>query len=124
MKKIFTLLFCVTVMSLAANATDYEVMVQQCINKLLSNNQPTAIMASNIDANIDANLDANHDGVINIADVTTLIDMSLIEKQQQLAPAQQISIETIINDMLDNEPPTPTIDDVTNAVDHNIKLKK
>ena len=120
MKKIFTLLFCVTVMSLAANATDYEVMVQQCINKLLSNNQPTAIMASNIDAN----LDVNHDGVINIADVTTLIDMSLIEKQQQLAPAQQISIETIINDMLDNEPPTPTIDDVTNAVDHNIKLKK
>ena len=118
MKKIFTLLFCVVAMGFAANASELP-LVDKCINVLLGNEQPTAIMA--------ANLDANGDGVINIADVTTLIDMAL-QAQQQQAPAQQqpgeVDVQAIINDMLDGEPPTPTINDVTDGIDHNIKLKK
>ena len=118
MKKIFTLLFCVVDMGFAANASELP-LVDKCINVLLGVEQPTAIMA--------ANLDANGDGVINIADVTTLIDMALLAQQQQ-APAQQqtgeIDVQAIINDMLDDEPPTPVITDVTDGIDHNIKLKK
>lgn len=117
MKKIFTLLFCVVAMGFAANASELP-LVDKCINVLLGNEQPTAIMATN--------LDANGDGVINIADVTTLIDMALLGQQQ--APAQQqageINVQAIINDMLDDEPPTPVITDVTDGIDHNIKLKK
>lgn len=117
MKKIFTLLFCVVAMGFAANASELP-MVDKCINVLLGVEQPTAIMA--------ANLDANGDGVINIADVTTLIDMALLGQQQ--APAQQqageIDVQAIINDMLDDEPSTPVITDVTDGIDHNIKLKK
>lgn len=118
MKKIFTLLFCVVAMGFAANASELP-LVDKCINVLLGNEQPTAIMA--------ANLDANGDGVINIADVTTLIDMAL-QAQQQKAPAQQqageVDVQAIINDMLDGEPPTPTINDVTDGIDHNFKLKE
>jgi len=117
MKKIFTLLFCVVAMGFAANASELP-LVDKCINVLLGNEQPTAIMATN--------LDANGDGVINIADVTTLIDMALLGQQQ--APAQQqageIDVQAIINDMLDDEPPTPVITDVTDGIDHNNKLKK
>ena len=118
MKKIFTLLFCVVAMGFAANASELP-MVDKCINVLLGIEQPTAIMATN--------LDANGDGVINIADVTTLIDMALLA-QQQNAPAQQpqageIDVPAMINDMLDGEPPMPTINDVTDGIDHNIKLK-
>lgn len=117
MKKIFTLRFCVVAMGFAANASELP-LVDKCINVLLGNEQPTAIMATN--------LDANGDGVINIADVTTLIDMALLSQQQ--APAQQqageIDVQAIINDMLDDEPPTPVITDVTDGIDHNIKLKK
>ena len=118
MKKIFTLLFCVVAMGFAANASELP-LVDKCINVLLGNEQPTALMA--------ANLDANGDGVINIADVTTLIDMALQAQQQAPAQAQQqageIDVKAIINDMLDGEPPTPVITDVTDGIDHNMKLK-
>lgn len=118
MKKIFTLLFCVVAMGFAANASDLP-LVDKCINVLLGNEQPTALMA--------ANLDANGDGVINIADVTTLIDMALQSQQQAPAQSQQqageIDVKAIINDMLDGEPPTPVITDVTDGIDHNMKLK-
>ena len=116
MKKIFTLLFCIVAMGFAANASDLP-LVDKCINVLLGYEQPTAIMA--------ANLDANGDGVINIADVTTLIDMAL-QANQQKAPARndsEIDVQAIIDDILDGEPPTPTISDVTDGVDHNLKLK-
>ena len=116
MKNIFTLLFCVVAMGFAANASDLP-LVDKCINVLLGYEQPTAIMA--------ANLDANGDGVINIADVTTLIDMAL-QANQQKAPARndsEIDVQAIIDDILDGEPPTPTISDVTDGVDHNLKLK-
>jgi len=111
MKKIFTLLFCVTAMSLAANASNLD-MVHRCINVLLGNEQQTTITAPN--------LDANHDGVINIADVTTLIDMSLMNEGPAMAPAQSGDVNSLINDILDNEPPKPEIKDVTNAIDKKI----
>lgn len=68
MKKIFTLLFCVVAMGLAANASEFP-MVDKCINVLLGNEQPTAMMA--------ANLDANHDGEITIDDLAIIIDKEL-----------------------------------------------
>ena len=68
-------------------------------------------------------LDANQDGVINIADVTTLIDMSLQAKHSMKAPAKKSEVQTMIDDMLDNEPPRPTIHEVTEAIDKSIEKK-
>ena len=86
---------------------------QQCINALLSKTAPTAIMMTN--------LDANHDGVLNIHDVTTIIDEGLQEQQLNRAPAKDNEVESIINDILDGVPPTPSIDKVTEAVDKKLK---
>ena len=116
MKKFFTLLFCVTAMSFAANAADNMTLVDQCIDVLMSHEQPTATMM--------ATLDANQDGVINIADVTTLIDMSLQAKLSMKAPAKKSEVQTMIDDMLDNEPPRPTIHEVTEAIDKSIEKNK
>lgn len=113
MKKIFTLLFCVMAMGFAANAADDANMVYRCMDALLNQEQPTTIMA--------ANLDANNDGEFNIADVTTLIDMRLQASQVRMAPAQKGEVQTIIDDMLNNEPPTPSINKVTEAVDKTIE---
>lgn len=116
MKKFFTLLFCVTAISIAANAADDMTLVNKCIDVLMSQEQPTVAMM--------AELDANYDGEINIADVTTLIDKALIAKQVIKAPAKKSEVQAIIDDMLDNEPPTPTIHDVTDAIDKSIKQEK
>jgi hypothetical protein len=112
MKKIFTLLFCVTAMSFASQAANNYDAVQRCINYLLGLEQPMTLMATN--------LDANHDGDINIEDVTTLIDMDLEANQPAMAPAQEVDVEAVIKDMLDNEPPTPTIDDVTDTIEKKL----
>ena len=113
MKKIFTLLLCVVAFSFAANANNYVERVEQCINALLNKTAPTAIMMTN--------LDANHDGVLNIHDVTTIIDEGLQEQQINRAPAKDNEVESIINDILDGVPPTPSIDKVTEAVDKKLK---
>ena len=115
MKKIFTLLFCVAAMTSAANATDTS-MVERCINVLLGNETPTTIMATN--------LDANHDGVLSIADVTTLIDQALAAQQVNRAPARNIDVEGMINEMLENNNEEPTISDVSKAIDRNLNNKK
>lgn len=114
MKKIFTLLFCVVAMGLAANANETS-LVDHCINVLLGTEQPTALMA--------ANLDANHDGVINIDDVTTLIDMALAEKQVNRAPAQDIDVDALIDEALKSETGEPNIHDINQAIDHNLSNK-
>lgn len=88
MKRIFTLLFCAALFS-AANATDVTT-VDQCINVLLGNNQPTALRATASTAN----LDANNDGVITITDVTTLIDMILQKKMPRRMLRPRISTST------------------------------
>lgn len=115
MKKFFTLLFCITAMSIAANAADDANMVTRCMDALMNHEQPTSPMA--------ANLDANNDGVLNIADVTTLIDMNLQANQSLKAPAKKGEVQTIIDDMLNNVPPTPTINQVTEAVDKTLEKR-
>lgn len=114
MKKIFTSLFCVFALGLAANATDIP-LVDQCINVLLGVEQPTTLMA--------VNLDANHDGVINIHDVTTLIDQAL-KAEANRAPSKDIDINALIKETLETQTGQPTIHDVTDAVDHNLKNKQ
>ena len=115
MKKIFTLLICVVAMSFAAHANDNNMdLVYRCIDVLMGKSQPTAIMTTN--------LDANHDGVIDIADVTTLIDMALLAgKPAAKAPALETSVEDMIDNMLDGVEPTPTIGDVTDAIDKKLE---
>lgn len=119
MKKIFTLLFCAVAIGLAANATDTS-LVEQCINVLLENNQSTELRASG-DIAI---FDANHDGVITIADVTTLIDQILMEEQANKAPAQMIDVEAIAKQVRETQTGEPTIKEVNKAIDHNLKLKE
>ena len=115
MKKFFTLLFCVTVMGISAHAETTDI-VYQCIDKLLGGQQSTTIMATN--------LDANHDGVLNIADVTTLIDIVLQANQPNFAPEQQEEVNNLIDKIVKNEPPVPTIEDVTRAIDQAITNKQ
>ena len=116
MKKLFTLLFCVVAMGLAAHAAE-DTLVDQCINALLSQDQISTVRA--------AELDANHDGVLSIADVTTLIDLQL-EAQLQIerAPARMIDVNALIKDVLESTTGEPNINDVRNAVDHNIKQEQ
>lgn len=108
MKKIFTLLFClVAVSALASTTTNHE----QCMRVLLGFEQPTAIMA--------AQLDANHDGEISIADVTTMLSQALVESLANNAPAVtegKDKVQTLIDDILYGEPPTPSITEVTDAI--------
>jgi len=112
MKKIFTLLFCVLAMGLSANAEDLP-LVDRCINVLLGNETPTTLMATN--------LDANNDGVISIADVTTLIDEALQVNQVNAAPAQDNNVDAIVNEIIVNADHSPNISDVNKAVDKNLK---
>ena len=113
MKKIFTLLFCVVAVSFAASADNYVNRVEQCINALLCNTSPTTLMISN--------LDANHDGALSIDDVTTMIDEDMQAQQTRRAPAKENAIEGMVKNILNNEPPTPTVDDVTDTIDKKLK---
>ena len=114
MKKIFTLLFCVVALALSASAND---RVDQCIDVLLGKVAPTKAMATD--------LDANHDGVITIQDVSVIIDEALEEMRINKVPAQKpASVDAIINDILDNEPPTPNISEVSEAIDRSLEKKQ
>lgn len=113
MKKIFTLLFCLAAVAVTANATtNYE----QCINVLLGNEVLTPALS--------ATLDANHDGEVSIADVTTMIRQEYEQKKANLAPAnnpKDEKIQSIIDEMLDGTPPTPSIKDLTDAINEENK---
>jgi len=115
MKKIFTLLFCVLATGIAANASEVP-LVDKCINVLLGVEQPTTLMA--------VNLDADHDGTITIADVTTLIDQALMEKDANQAPVRKIDVEGLVKQVLATPNSDPTIDDVNTAIEHNLKNDK
>lgn len=115
MKRIFTLLFCAVAIGISANASDLP-LVDMCINVLLGNEQPTSLMAPN--------LDANHDGAITIDDVTTLIDQALAAEQVNRAPAQEIDIDALVKEVLETQTGEPTIHDVNQAIDQNLKIKK
>lgn len=79
MKRIFTLLFCVGALALASHA---NTPVDRCIDFLLTHNASTNITAAQLD-----DLDANHDGVINMDDLTTLINQEIAKIQAAKAPA-------------------------------------
>lgn len=111
MKKFFTLLLCVAGMAIAANAEEVN-PVRQCIDALLSqDNNTKAVVAPT--------MDPNHDGVLNIHDVTFLIDQQLRNEAVQNAPAQEIDINGLIHEVLVNDG-NPNIDDVTNAIDKKL----
>lgn len=115
MKKIFTLLFCLVGMTMAANATDLT-PVYQCARAVLSHNGNT-LMLSN------PNMDANHDGVLNIADVTCLINQILKAEQTEQpnrAPVKDQNIEELIKQVLDTEG-DPTVKDVTKAINQKLQ---
>ncbi len=92
MKKIFTFLFCLMALGLTAQAD--EALVNQCIDAALNNANDQVTLAS-------PSIDVNHDGVINITDVTLLINQDLAEKQAvkrapknkkgELVPMQKIT---------------------------------
>lgn len=116
MKKIFTLLFCVASLTAAASSNS---LADRCISLLLGNNAAPAITAPGNDTN----LDANNDGIIDIDDVTVIIDNELMARNVNRAPAQDIDVDRMINRMLENEPPVPAIKDVDKAVENNLRHK-
>ena len=82
MKKIFTLLFCIGAVALASHA---DTLKERCIDYLLNNQATTAT----INAAQPNDLDANFDGMVNMDDLTTIINQELAEIQMTKAPAQQ-----------------------------------
>lgn len=116
MKKIFTLLFCVAAMAFAANAQDDDA-VQKCINIVLGNEQPTTTIKA-------ANYDVNQDGVIDIEDVTLLIQANLEAKVQKAPAQEEIDIDNLVKEVLESKTGEPNISDVNRAIDQNLKRKK
>ena len=113
MKKIFTLLLCVVALSAAAN-TDEQ--IEQCINALLNRTAPAKLAA----VNGLATLDADNDGVITIADVSTLIDLKL-QAQVNRAPAQEIDIDALAKEIVKTPTSEPNINDLNQAIDEKLK---
>ena len=111
MKKIFTLLICLMGMTFAANATD----VQDCINYLLSHHGEAQRLNT-----MNANFDANQDGVVNISDVTFMINENLRAQQTDMAPARNTDIPALINEVLETETENPNIEDVAKAIKQNL----
>lgn len=116
MKKIFTLLFCVAALAFAANANETadNGAITRCINIVLGIEQPS----TNING---VNFDVNQDGCIDVADVTLLIAQKL-ERQPMQAPAQRIDVDRLIKDVLESPATEPNINDVNEAINHNLKL--
>lgn len=112
MKKIFTLLFCVAAVALCSSAATNP--VDQCINVLLGNETPTTLMA--------VNLDADNDGAITIHDLTVIIDNQL-NAQVNRAPEQTKDIEKLVDGIINDVEPVPTINDVNEAIEQQIKKK-
>ena len=109
MKKIFTLLFCVVALTAAA---DTNSRIEQCVNALLHRQAPNMMMA--------ANLDADGDGLLTIADVTTLIDQMLAE-QVNRAPSQKVDIDALAKEITLTPNREPNINDLNEAIEQNLK---
>ena len=116
MKKILTLLLCIAAMAFSASANE---LARECINVLLSNTSHTQLRASNNNAH----LDANHDGVITIQDVTTIIDQALKQDQVNRAPAKEVDVDAIIDEILESDQPKANIGNVNEAIDRNLRQK-
>jgi len=117
MKKIFTLIICLMGMTVVANATDIT-PVENCIQYLLANHNNSQTLRAN---DMNASMDANHDGVINIQDVTTMINEMLRAQQANRAP--EADIHEMIQQALKSDTGTPNIDDVTDAIEKKLQNK-
>lgn len=111
MKKIFTLLFCVCAVAIAAHADNAR--IEQCINVLLGNESITTLNAQN--------LDVNNDGIVDINDVTEMIRQDLATKPARAKAKQPIDVDAIIKDIIDDVPPTPNLGDVNEAISKNLE---
>lgn len=111
MKKIFTLLFCVCAVAIAAHADNAR--IEQCINIVLGVEQPTTLMAQNFDV--------NNDGIVDINDVTEMIRQDLATKPARAKAKKTVDVDAIIQDILDDVPPTPNLGDVNEAISKNLE---
>lgn len=103
-------------MAISANAADLT-SVYQCAHAVLSHNGNTMMMAN-------PDLDANHDGVLNIADVTFLINLALQAEQAEeanRAPARDEDIEGLIHQVLETKGTPPTVQDATEAINRKLQ---
>ena len=83
MKKIFTLLFCIGAIALASHANT-PIEIERCVEYLVHHNlqyQPSPEQL--------AELDADHNGIINLDDLTTLINIEVAKRQTARAAAHQ-----------------------------------
>lgn len=114
MKKIFTLLFCVGAVAIAAHADTSS--VEQCINIVLGVDQPTATLTA-------PNFDINNDGVVDINDVTAFIARDLASKPAPALaiPKQPIDVDAIIKDIIEDGEPTPNLGNVNEAISKNLE---
>lgn len=108
MKKIFTLIICVVALCPMAKA-DNNALIDRCINFILNAGAPsTTIMATN--------LDANHDGAVNITDVTTLVNNEQNGNQARPMRGKKSSVNELIQTTLKTKESSPSIKDVTKAI--------
>ena len=110
MKKIFTLIFCVVALCPMAKA-DNNALIDRCINFILGAGNPnTTIMA--------ANLDVNNDGVVNITDVTNLVNSELQNSNQPrpMRVRSKTSVDELIQQTLNTKESSPNIQDVIKAI--------
>ncbi len=81
MKRIFTLLFCIGSIALASHA---NTSIERCVEYLVHNNIQHQTSPAQL-----ADLDANHDGIINMDDLTTLINVEVAKNQTAMRAAHQ-----------------------------------
>ena len=112
MKKIFTLLFCALALGFAANA-DNSALIDQCINAAVNNTGAELLMMS-------PDLDVNHDGVINITDVTLLINQNLQGAPQvNRSPRRHSTVDQLIENAMESNTSDPNISDVTRQINED-----
>lgn len=83
MKRIFTLLFCIGAIALASHA-DTPIKIERCVEYLVYHNlqyQPSPAQL--------ADLDADHNGIINMDDLTTLINIEVAKRNMAMRAAHQ-----------------------------------
>ena len=112
MKKIFTLLYCIAGITFAANAND-DAPIEQCINMVLNGTTNSTALTS-------PNMDVNHDGIIDITDVTLLIDQKLRNEKANRAPAVKNDTEEMTNRLLEGTQPAVSIKELTDAIEENL----
>jgi len=113
MKQIFTLILCLAGLSAAAA----DITVEQCIGIALGNNTAT------LNASALQQADINCDGIVDINDVTLLIDQRLgvatngsADRIQQTASGDDL--DGIVNEVLDGQQQLPAVNQCINDQDN------